>query len=63
MDENPQILVTLSGALFKRLRKQAREKHVPLRYLVAGLVCDLAGPLESCASGEPTARRARSGKP
>ena len=40
MDETPQILVTLSDELLKHLRKQAKEKQVPLRWLVAGLVCD-----------------------
>ena len=32
--------VTLSGDLLTHLRKTAQEIHVPLRWLVAGLVCD-----------------------
>ena len=35
-----QVIVTLSADLLKQLRKEAREQHVPLRWLVAGLVCD-----------------------
>ncbi len=42
MDEYPQIVVTLSDALLRHLKTEARTKHVPLRYVVAGLVCDLA---------------------
>jgi len=44
MDETPHILVTLSDDLLKHLSKQAKEKHVPLRWLVAGLVCDSLTP-------------------
>ena len=40
MDANPNILVVLSDDLLSHLRKVAQEKHVPLRWLVAGLVCD-----------------------
>jgi hypothetical protein len=40
MDAAPQILVTLSDELLNHLRKLAQERHVPLRWLVAGLVCD-----------------------
>ena len=36
----PQVIVTLSADLLKELRKEARERHVSLRWLVAGLVCD-----------------------
>ena len=40
MDANPSILVVLSDDLLSHLRRVAQEKHVPLRWLVAGLVCD-----------------------
>ena len=40
MDANPSIHVVLSDDLLSRLRSVAQEQHVPLRWLVAGLVCD-----------------------
>jgi hypothetical protein len=40
MDAAPQIMVTLSDELLAHLRQHAKEMHVPLRWLVAGLVCD-----------------------
>jgi hypothetical protein len=40
MDAAPQIMVTLSDELLAHLRKHAQEMRVPLRWLVAGLVCD-----------------------
>ena len=40
MDSNPNILVVLSDDLLCHLRRVAQEQHVPLRWLVAGLVCD-----------------------
>ena len=40
MDTTPQIRVTLSNDLLEHLRREAAERHVPLRWLVAGLVCD-----------------------
>ena len=40
MDANPKITVVLSDDLLCHLRRVAQEKHVPLRWLVAGLVCD-----------------------
>ena len=40
MDATPQILVTLSDDLLKHLRREAESRHVPLRWLVAGLICD-----------------------
>ena len=40
MNATPQVMVTLSAELLKQLRKEAREQHVSLRWLVAGLVCD-----------------------
>jgi hypothetical protein len=36
----PQVRVTLSDDLLNHLRQTAQAKHVPLRWLVAGLVCD-----------------------
>ena len=36
----PQVRVTLSDDLLNHLRRVAQEKHVPLRWLVAGLVYD-----------------------
>jgi hypothetical protein len=45
----PQVQVTLSNDLLNHLRQTAQEKHVPLRWLVAGLVCDtLETGLERC---------------
>jgi hypothetical protein len=40
MNRSPQVRVTLSEDLLIQLRKTAQEQHVPLRWLVAGLVCD-----------------------
>ena len=40
MDANPSIHVVLSDDLLSHLRRVAQEKHVSLRWLVAGLVCD-----------------------
>jgi hypothetical protein len=45
MDANGEIRVTLSNELLKQLRKEAASCHVPLRWLVAGLVCDT---VETC---------------
>jgi hypothetical protein len=39
-DTSPQVRVTLSDDLLNHLRKMAQSKQVPLRWLVAGLVCD-----------------------
>jgi hypothetical protein len=36
----PQVQVTLSVELLNHLRLEAQSMHVPLRWLVAGLVCD-----------------------
>ena len=38
-DTSSQVRVTLSEDLLSHLRRP-QEKHVPLRWLVAGLVCD-----------------------
>lgn len=40
MNATSQVMVTLSADLLKQLRKEAREQRVPLRWVVAGLVCD-----------------------
>ncbi len=40
MNTTSQVMVTLSPDLLKQLRKEAREQHVPLQWVVAGLVCD-----------------------
>ena len=40
MDASPEVFVTLSDELLAHLKKLAREMHVPLRWLVAGLICD-----------------------
>ena len=39
-DAYPQVQVTLSDDLLNHLRKMAQQNHVPMRWLVAGLVCD-----------------------
>ena len=46
MKTNSEILVTLSDELFERLRAQARELKVSMKYLVASLVCDTMEPIE-----------------
>ena len=40
MKRSPQVRVTLSDDLLIHLRKTTQAQHVPLRWLVAGLVCD-----------------------
>jgi hypothetical protein len=40
MQTKAEFLVTLSDELFDCLRGRARELRVPLKYLVASLVCD-----------------------
>ena len=40
MDANAEVFVTLSADLLDRLRKVAQKEHMPLRWLVAGLICD-----------------------
>ena len=37
---DPQVRVTLSEDLLDHLRRVAKQKHIPLRWLVAGLVYD-----------------------
>ena len=40
IDAHPNILVVLSDDLLCHLRRVAKEEQIPLRWLVAGLVCD-----------------------
>ena len=40
MKTSPVIAVTLSAELLRSLQVQSREQKVPLKWLVAGLVCD-----------------------
>ncbi len=40
MKTRPEIAVTLSDELLESLRTQAEELKVPLKWLVAGLICD-----------------------
>ena len=40
MDPTPGLKIVLSDDLLSHLRKLAQREHVPLRWLVAGLVCD-----------------------
>ena len=44
MDATPQFRVTLSEELLEHLRWEAQARLVPLRWLVAGLVCDTLEP-------------------
>ena len=46
MQTNPEIRVTLSDGLLECLRAQARELQLPLKWLVASLVCDTVEPVE-----------------
>lgn len=46
MKTDGQIQVTLSDELLENLRAQARELNIPLKWLVAGLVCDTLDPVE-----------------
>jgi len=45
MQNRSELSVTLSDELLVHLRRQAQSLHVPLRWLVASLVCDT---LETC---------------
>ena len=40
LDAKPKITVVLSDDLLCHLRRVAQQRHVPLNWLVAGLVCD-----------------------
>ena len=52
MKTNREIAVTLSDELLASLKVQAQELSIPLKWLVAGLVCDTIEPAE-----EPLDRR------
>lgn len=54
MKTSPEIVVTLSDELLATLKAQADELKVPLKWLVAGLVCDTIEPAD-----EPLVRRPR----
>jgi hypothetical protein len=59
MKSNPEFSVTLSDELFDQFRSQARRLHVPLKWLVASLVCDTLEPVaEAVHITEPSPRRA-----
>ncbi len=40
LEAKPKITVVLSDDLLCHLRRVAQQRHVPLSWLVAGLVCD-----------------------
>jgi len=46
MTTSPEIYVTLSDELLGSLRAQSQELKIPLKWLVAGLVCDTIDPAE-----------------
>jgi hypothetical protein len=46
MKTSPEIQVTLSDELLESLRVQSQELKIPLKWLVAGLVCDTMDPVE-----------------
>ncbi len=46
MKTSPEIYVTLSDELMEHLRAQSQELKIPLKWLVAGLVCDTIDPEE-----------------
>jgi hypothetical protein len=45
MKTKPELLVTLSEELLDDLRARARELRVPLKYVVASLICDTIDPV------------------
>lgn len=53
MTTSPDVDVTLSADLLRRLREEARALGVPLQWLVASLVVDTVDSLE--AAGGPVA--------
>ena len=57
MKTRPEIAITLSDELLENLRAQAEELKVPLKWLVAGLICDTieaqGGPQDG-RPGRPT---------
>jgi hypothetical protein len=59
MKTDREIRVTLSDELFDHLRAQAQELHIPLKWLVAGLICDTIEPPGTEPLGVPSSRTAR----
>ena len=55
MDATPHVRVTLSDDLLDHLRREAEARHVPLRWLVAGLVCDTFDQNDPAAKPRSTA--------
>jgi hypothetical protein len=47
MQTKRAIRVTLSDELLDHLRAEARRRKVPLKWLVAGLICDTIEPAEA----------------
>ena len=60
MKTNSEIVVTLSDDLLESLRAQAQELKVPLKWLVASLVCDTIEPAERPIDPGSRHRRATS---
>jgi hypothetical protein len=59
MKTSPEIAVTLSDELMEQLQARSRELRVPLRWLVAGLVCDTIETVDEPVdpdSGQPVRR-------
>ncbi len=53
MKTRPEIAVTLSDELLESLRAQAEELKVPLKWLVAGLICDTLEAKDDSHVGQP----------
>lgn len=53
MKTRPEIAVTLSDELLESLRTQAEELKVPLKWLVAGLICDTIEAQDHPHGGRP----------
>jgi hypothetical protein len=45
MNATPEVFVTLSADLLRHLRRLARTMHVPIQWMVAGLICDTIEPV------------------
>jgi hypothetical protein len=46
MKTHSEIVVTLTADLLQSLRAQSQELKIPLKWLIAGLVCDTIEPAE-----------------
>ncbi len=57
MKTHSEIVVTLSDELLASLRAQSQELKIPLKWLVAGLVCDTFEPAEQPLEPTDAARR------